>query len=81
MAARCEKTDLPEDMCSHCLGHVDPEQQERRDLAALLLLPGWIAAQYPGVCSGCGERYGAGMPIHIDRDEQRWLAGCCADQT
>lgn len=79
MAARCDFSDLPTDSCSHCLKQPDPEQQERRELAALLSRPGWIPASYRGQCGRCEEWFGVGMPIHIDRSERVWIGGCCAD--
>lgn len=79
MPARCDFTDLPVDQCSHCLKQPDPEREERRELAALLRRPGWTASSFRGQCAHCGEWYGAGMPIHIDRDERGWVGGCCAD--
>lgn len=79
MPARCDFTDLPTDTCAHCLKQPDPEREERRELAALLHRPGWTASSFRGQCAHCGEWYGAGMPIHIDRDERGWVGGCCAD--
>lgn len=81
---RCEITDLPADMCAHCLGHIDPERQVLKDRAALLATArGWIVAQWPGTCERCGERYGAGAAIRasgaIRMDVPTgWRAECCA---
>ncbi len=77
--ARCEVTDLEEQSCAHCLKQPDPEREERRELAALLQRPGWRAAQYRNQCSVCQEWHSPGYPIHIDRDERRWIGGCCRD--
>lgn len=80
MAERCEVTELDPAFCAHCLKHVDPEQQERREMAALLRQPGWTAAQFPGLCGNCGQWFGEGTPIHIDAEEAGWIGGCCAEK-
>lgn len=79
MAERCEKFDLPVDQCSHCLKQPDPEQQTRREQAALLCQPGWTTARFRGCCVNCDEWYGEGTPIHIDAEERGWIGGCCAE--
>jgi len=77
--ARCELTDLPADMCAHCLGHQDPEQQTLKDRTSLLSSGrGWIAAQWPGTCEHCGERFQPGAAIRMDI-RTGWRAECCAD--
>lgn len=75
---RCDITDLPADMCAHCLGHKDPEQQTLKDRARLLASGrGWIAAQWPGTCEHCGERFQPGAAIRMDVPAG-WRAECCA---
>lgn len=78
MGARCDFTDLPADTCAHCLKQPDPDEEQRREMAALLRRPGWFAALYRGQCPVCGEWFGPGFPIHYDATE-RWIGGCCAD--
>lgn len=77
MADRCEKTDLPTDMCSHCLGHEDPDVPARLGHPLIPARAYWLQAQYPGCCSGCGDRYPAGA--RIIRDGDGWLSECCAE--
>lgn len=74
---RCELTDLPADMCAHCLGHTDPELQAAKDRVRLLA-SGWIAAEWPGYCGHCGEWFDAGTAIRMDFIPR---AECCADKT
>lgn len=73
---RCDTTDLPTDMCAHCLGHTDPEQQAAQDRARLLA-SGWTTAQWPGTCEHCGERFEAGAALRMDVPTG-WRAECCA---
>ncbi|MEU8920372.1 hypothetical protein AB0D10_05450 [Kitasatospora sp. NPDC048545] len=76
--ARCDLTDLPTDMCAHCLRHTDPDQEAARDRARLLATGrGWIAAQWPGTCEHCGERFEPGTAIRMDIPTG-WRAECCA---
>lgn len=75
---RCDCCDLPVESCGRAVERAQLAQlvAERR---RLLALPGVIAAQYPGACSGCGERFVVGDPIA--RHEGRWNAWrsllCC----
>lgn len=76
--ARCDLTDLPADMCAHCLGHQDPQQQTLKDRAQLLVSGrGWLVAQWPGACEHCGERFQPGAAIRMDLPTG-WRAECCA---
>lgn len=77
MADRCEKTELPTDMCAHCLGHTDPDAPDRTAHPLVPARAFWIVAQYPGRCSGCSEWYRAG--VQIIRDGDGWLSECCVD--
>jgi hypothetical protein len=80
---RCEQTDLPAEMCAHCLGHTDPDQQASKDRAALLATArGWFVARWPGTCEHCGEPFEAGDAIHADGALRMevptgWRAECC----
>lgn len=75
--SRCDLTDLPADMCAHCLGHKDTDQRAATDREALLNR-GWLAAKFRGRCSRCGEWYETGTAIR--RDGDGWLAECCAEE-
>lgn len=72
---RCDLTDLPADMCAHCLGHADTQQQTTADRTRLLT-SGWTVAQWPGTCEHCGDRFAVGAAIrsHIPTG---WRAECC----
>jgi hypothetical protein len=74
---RCELTELIASQCAHCKGLVDvgEELQERR--ARLLQSVRWIAAAYPGRCTGCGDWYTPGTAI--TRDDTGWRAECCEE--
>lgn len=82
--SRCDFTDLDTASCAHCLGHHDPDQRAAAIRAELIWQPGWLIAQYPGRCSGCGEFYQAGAAIRRN-GAGGWLAGgwtaeCCAEE-
>lgn len=77
--ARCDLTDLPVDMCAHCLGHKGPEQPTGTDRAAILNGGRWIEARYRGRCAGCGETYDAGAAIRR-AEPDGWIAECCAEE-
>jgi hypothetical protein len=78
--SRCDFTDLPAVSCAHCLGHVDPEQQARKDRAQLLASGrGWFPAQFPGCCEFCGERFEPGTAIRMEVPSG-WRAECCAGE-
>lgn len=76
--SRCDFTDLDAASCAHCLGHGDTDRQMLARRAELIWQPGWLLAQYPGLCSGCAERYQAGAAIH--RAAEGWFAECCAEE-
>ncbi|MCU1612563.1 MAG: hypothetical protein JWO98_103 [Frankiales bacterium] len=78
--SHCDFSDLPAASCAHCLGHVDPEQQARKDRAQLIERPGWVPANYPGRCQGCGEFFAPGAAIHIDIDSNGYFAECCPER-
>ena len=42
--SRCDKTDLPTDMCAHCRGVDLPEREDSGDA---------IRARFSGHCNGC----------------------------
>lgn len=76
---RCDLTDLPTDMCAHCLGHQDPERAAAQDRARLLASgQRWFPAQFPGACEHCGERFEPGAAIRMEA-QAGWRAECCAD--
>ncbi|MEY9876615.1 hypothetical protein ABH931_006125 [Streptacidiphilus sp. MAP12-33] len=77
MSARCEHTELPVDMCSHCLGH-DQRERAERQLPAAPLGPA-VEARYPGQCATCGGHYPAGTTIR--RSPDGWTADCCLQET
>ncbi len=62
---RCVCCDLPVESCGKAT-ETRQRAQAARDRARLLGRDGWVAANYPGVCSRCGERFTAGTPIHRD---------------
>lgn len=76
---RCERTDLFVSQCGHCRGHADPFQHANRVRDALLASGRWIAAQYRGKCSSCGEWFGEGAAIQRDSAGASWVAECCAE--
>jgi len=78
--SRCDLTDLPADMCAHCLGHKDTEQQATTDREALLSRGNWLTAKFRGRCADCGEWYAAGTAIRRN-DPDGWTAECCAEET
>jgi hypothetical protein len=57
-----------------------PDEEAAEIRQAMSGMPGWILAQYPGQCIGCGERFAVGDPITLVRDRTgtRWQATCCA---
>jgi hypothetical protein len=73
MAERCDFSDLLADQCAHCTGAEKRLAQEAAE-------PGergpWIAARYPGMCSGCWEAIKPVDPIRADGDGC-WLCGEC----
>lgn len=76
---RCQCCDLPAYSCGKATE--DRQRRERRaERERLLGLPGWFAAEYPGVCAECGEYFEAGIPIRRETDNGRlgWRAWCCA---
>lgn len=76
MTARCEMTELPVDMCAHCLGHDDRDTPHPTDLT-VTGLP--LEARYPGRCAGCGRPYPSGTEIR--RIPDGWFADCCTQET
>jgi hypothetical protein len=71
---RCERTDLPASMCSHCRGHDEPPLRPD-DLPAPSL---WIEAQYRSACPAChhttirpGDR--------IARCGEDWVCETCGE--
>ncbi|WP_214103200.1 hypothetical protein [Acrocarpospora catenulata] len=67
MADRCELTELIREQCAHCRPAPPPEPR---------LYGRWFAAQFPGDCAGCGERFEEGDEIRWD-GEGGYLAECC----
>jgi hypothetical protein len=65
MAARCEKYDLPAEMCAHCTG---AEARARAEQQHAEIMPGtpWFRASWPGRCSGRGEEIVPGDTIRAD---------------
>ena len=78
---RCVCCDLPVESCGKAV-----EDRQRAAAAAerdrLLALPGVFAAMFPGSCTGCGERFGAGEPIkRWSRDAPGVYVGpCCIER-
>lgn len=75
---RCDKSDLPPSMCSHCRGG----QQDRYAAARrerLLDQPGVVAAKFPGRCGACGEPTRLGEGIMRNPDGHGWLGECCME--
>lgn len=77
MAERCEMTELPTDMCAHCLGHREEPTAPARTALAVADRP-WFTALYPGRCAGCGEPFQPGAQIRMAAPTG-WLAVCCED--
>jgi hypothetical protein len=72
-AGYCPLTDLLRSACSHCTGRGD-------ELPADPAQPGpWIAARYPGRCSGCTEGIAPDDQIRSDGDGG-WLCETCGSQ-
>lgn len=94
---RCELTELLASQCGcrvHRGGQTPQEEAdgERRRVRARLLArlgdPRFFAAQYPGVCSTCDDRFEVGAAIRVrgkfDRpalNDSNWIAECCAEGT
>lgn len=74
---RCEKSDLLPRECAHCKGDAGADEELLAHRARLLRSVRWIAANYPGTCSGCGDWYSPGTAI--TRDGDSWRAECCED--
>jgi hypothetical protein len=84
LTARCDLTDLLAASCAHCRNLPDLGDEAQADRARLLALPGWFAAEYPGYCSSCGERFEAGTAIRSVNGVAGlggWRAECCAEVT
>ncbi|HEY0641269.1 MAG TPA: hypothetical protein VGD67_26875 [Pseudonocardiaceae bacterium] len=77
MSARCDCCDLPVDYCGKA-AEARQRSEAAAERAALLSHPAWMAANYPGSCRVCGERFEAGTPITLDRATLTWTAQCCA---
>lgn len=73
--ARCELSDLPVDMCAHCLGHKDPANERPEPSAAAGRA---VPAAWPGLCASCGQHYPASTTIRHTADG--WTADCCAEE-
>lgn len=70
MADRCDLTDLPRDMCAHCLGHTEPPTQpDARP---------WFDARYGGRCSNCDDYIEPGDRIRAD-GYGGYLGQCCGE--
>lgn len=93
---RCELTELLVGECG-CRQHrggqtpdeeVDAERaQIRTQLLSRLGDPRWFRAQYPGMCSVCGEPFQEGAAIRargrFDKEpvnDSNWIADCCATE-
>lgn len=74
---RCDCCDLPSSMCGKA-AETRQRAERRRERAALLARPDWMAAQYAGSCNTCGERFEPGTPITLDRRSLTWKAECCS---
>lgn len=76
MAERCELSDLPADMCSHCRG-LDTERPPE------LIVLREITARYRGACEICGEwTIRDGDPLYLvdltdGSKEDAWAGRCC----
>lgn len=77
MPDRCELSDLPVDMCSHCRGMDGPGPRPQ------LIVMREITARYNGRCEVCGEwTIREGDPLYLvdeitgDR-EDLWAGTCC----
>lgn len=75
---RCEFSDLPADICAHCLGHAD-ELLEARRVRDVPQPPGrgWIPAEFPGRCTCCREPWKVGELIRR-AVPTGWHGPCCA---
>lgn len=72
---RCEVTDLLVEQCAHCTVPHKPIPPDPFTAPASKL-GRWFTSEYPGECSGCGDRFDGGDRIRSD-GEGGWLAGCC----
>ncbi len=63
--------EMSADTCALCNG------AEKR--SAPRVTGGWIRAQYPGVCAGCGKPFDVGDVIHHSDLDSGWVRNeCCA---
>lgn len=69
---RCEKTDLPVEMCSHCRGLDTPEVPK---YTVAFSMP----AKWDGL-GACGHRTYQGDTIH-KTDEGQWICGPCGGRS
>jgi hypothetical protein len=68
MTDRCELSDLPTEMCSHCRGL---DKKPARQPAQM-----WTTARYNGPCFNCGDGIREGDQIGLV--DGAWLCQRCA---
>lgn len=69
MSDRCEMSDLPTEMCSHCRG-LDKRPEK-------VAAGHWIAAKFASKCDVCDGWIREGDPIGYVEDGY-WVCGRCA---
>lgn len=65
MTARCDRYDLPVEMCGHCTGaearaRAEEQPRERQERGP------WFTAEFWGKCAGCGDIIRPGDVIRAD---------------
>ena len=80
---RCICCDLPESQCGRA-AEARQKQEEAARLTQLLRGAPWFAAQFPGPCGQCGERFPAGYPIRASAKTGAYgrpiyIGACCAE--
>ena len=76
--ARCEKTDLLETECAHCLGHIT--RMAKAEPNELKLITRWLPATWDtGRCNNCKRIYHEGELV-AKAETIGWIAkDCCGD--
>lgn len=75
---RCERTDLPVSMCSHCLGHDESFLDRPGRCGEVEALGDPFVARYPGRCAGCDSGVKVGDQLWRTKDDQGYVCAECA---
>jgi hypothetical protein len=75
MTARCPRSDLFPDQCSHCKGLDKPKSTYRPQHVPL---GPWETATEPGECCRCGRPFQPRATVRWDFDDEGWIFyNCC----